>query len=124
MHPSDTREIDEFKSLPGYQISAILDRHSPNRTPGTRLDSVPGVLPVTEEVNNIVKVFSKPNCKQCDMTYKVLDSRGIKYEVTDITEDDTAYSYVKDELGYMQAPVVVAGDQHWSGFRPDLINNI
>lgn len=58
------------------------------------------------------------------MTYKVLDSRGISYEVHDITKDVEAYEYVKEELGYMQAPVVVAGDQHWSGFRPDLINNI
>ena len=24
-------------------------------------------------------------------------------------------------LGYLQAPVVVAGDTHWSGFRPDRI---
>lgn len=58
------------------------------------------------------------------MTYKVLESRGIKYEVKDITKDEEAYSYVKDELGYMQAPVVVTEDNHWSGFRPDLINQI
>ncbi len=25
-------------------------------------------------------------------------------------------------LGYLQAPVVIAGDEHWSGFRPDQIN--
>ena len=24
-------------------------------------------------------------------------------------------------LGYLQAPVVVAGNVHWSGFRPDRI---
>jgi glutaredoxin-like protein NrdH len=24
-------------------------------------------------------------------------------------------------LGYLQAPVVTAGDDHWSGFRPDRI---
>jgi glutaredoxin-like protein NrdH len=24
-------------------------------------------------------------------------------------------------LGYLQAPVVVAGNDHWSGFRPDRI---
>ena len=24
-------------------------------------------------------------------------------------------------LGYLQAPVVVAGNEHWSGFRPDRI---
>ena len=25
------------------------------------------------------------------------------------------------DLGYLQAPVVIAGDMHWSGFRPDEI---
>ncbi|MDU3550696.1 MAG: NrdH-redoxin, partial [Actinomyces sp.] len=24
-------------------------------------------------------------------------------------------------LGYQQAPVVIAGEDHWSGYRPDLI---
>ena len=28
------------------------------------------------------------------------------------------------ELGYLQAPVVVAGDTHWAGFSPDKINNL
>jgi glutaredoxin-like protein NrdH len=27
-------------------------------------------------------------------------------------------------LGYLQAPVVVAGDTHWSGFRPDQISAV
>ena len=27
-------------------------------------------------------------------------------------------------LGYLQAPVVVAGDSHWSGFRPDRIKEL
>jgi glutaredoxin-like protein NrdH len=27
-------------------------------------------------------------------------------------------------LGYLQAPVVVAGTEHWSGFRPDRIRAI
>jgi len=27
-------------------------------------------------------------------------------------------------LGYLQAPVVVAGTDHWSGFRPDRIKTL
>ena len=27
-------------------------------------------------------------------------------------------------LGYLQAPVVVAGNDHWSGFRPDRIKGL
>ncbi len=38
----------------------------------------------------------------------------------DITVDTEARDYVM-ALGYLQAPVVVAGSEHWSGFRPDRI---
>jgi len=40
--------------------------------------------------------------------------------VVDISQDDAARDYVM-ALGYLQAPVVVAGDDHWSGFRPGRI---
>ena len=68
-----------------------------------------------------VTVYSKPACVQCDATYRALDKNGIDYTVVDIEADPAALEYVRG-LGYLQAPVVVAGDQHWSGFRPDQIN--
>ncbi|SKU68377.1 Glutaredoxin-like protein NrdH [Mycobacteroides abscessus subsp. massiliense] len=67
-----------------------------------------------------VTVYTKPACVQCSATYKALDKLGIEYNVVDITEAPEARDYVL-ALGYMQAPVVVAGDDHWSGFRPDRI---
>lgn len=71
-----------------------------------------------------VTVFSKPACVQCNATYRALDQAGIEYEVIDMTTDAEAFSYVKDDLGYAQAPVVVTDNDHWSGFRPDLIAEI
>lgn len=68
-----------------------------------------------------ITVYSKPNCVQCTATYRALDKQGIEYDVRDISEDETARSYVVDELGYMQAPVVVTENDHWSGFRYDKI---
>lgn len=56
-------------------------------------------------------------------TYRALDTKGIAYEVVDLSEDDAALALVQ-ELGYMQAPVVVAGSDHWSGFRPDKIQGL
>ncbi|CUH85938.1 glutaredoxin-like protein NrdH [Thalassovita mediterranea] len=65
-------------------------------------------------------VYSKPACVQCTATTRALDAKGISYDVIDLTQDDAAMSRVFD-LGYRQAPVVVAGSDHWSGFRPDMI---
>ena len=69
----------------------------------------------------VVTVYTKPQCVQCNMTYWALDAKGINYHKVDITEDDRALAKVKS-LGYMQAPVVIAGEDHWSGFQPDRIN--
>lgn len=67
-----------------------------------------------------ITVYTKPACVQCNMTYKALDKAGLDYEVVDISEDAEARDYVM-ALGYLQAPVVVAEGEHWSGFRPDRI---
>lgn len=75
-------------------------------------------------IENELVVYSKPNCVQCNATYRALDAKGIPYYVVDLSEDDAALEYVK-ELGYSQAPVVVVDDEdHWSGFRPDQIERI
>nr|VTP03815.1 Glutaredoxin-like protein NrdH [Mycobacterium riyadhense] len=67
-----------------------------------------------------VTIYTKPACVQCTATRKQFDKEGISYSLVDISEDPAARDYVMS-LGYLQAPVVVAGDQHWSGFRPDHI---
>ncbi|GMA25232.1 glutaredoxin-like protein NrdH [Luteimicrobium album] len=67
-----------------------------------------------------ITVYSKPACVQCEATKRALDKKGLEYDVVDVTEDPEALALVR-ELGYLQAPVVVADDTHWSGFRPDQI---
>jgi len=52
---------------------------------------------------------------QC--TYKALDKQGVAYDKVDISLDAEARDYVM-ALGYLQAPVVVAGNDHWSASGP------
>jgi glutaredoxin-like protein NrdH len=67
-----------------------------------------------------VTVFTLPSCMQCTMTKRALKKAGVPFDVIDLATDEQAMSRVK-ELGYQSAPVVVDGDRHWSGFRPDRI---
>ena len=67
-----------------------------------------------------ITVYTKPACVQCNATYKALDKQGLTYDIDDITQVAEARDYVM-ALGYLQAPVVVADGEHWSGFRPDRI---
>ena len=48
----------------------------------------------------MIIVYSTPSCVQCVATKREMERQG---------------------LGYKQAPVVIAGEDHWSGFRPDKI---
>lgn len=68
-------------------------------------------------------VYSKPACVQCTATTRALDSRNLEFEVRDLSSDESALAEVK-KLGYLQAPVVVTDDDHWSGFRPDRIQTL
>lgn len=67
-----------------------------------------------------ITVYSKPACPQCTATYRKLDDLGHEYQVVDISQDGSARDYVMS-LGHLQAPVVVASDESWSGYRPDRI---
>ncbi len=66
----------------------------------------------------MVTVYTLPACVQCDSTKRLLTKNEIQYQEIDLSSDQDALAMVK-ELGYTAAPVVVAGDDHWSGFRPD-----
>ncbi len=70
-----------------------------------------------------VTVYTKPSCVQCTATYRALNAKGIEFEIFDVSVDEKALDTVK-ELGYLQAPVVIADDEHWSGFRPDKIDEL
>ncbi|GAA1453396.1 glutaredoxin-like protein NrdH [Nesterenkonia lacusekhoensis] len=74
----------------------------------------------------IVTVYSRPACVQCNATYMALDKAGVEYEVINLATDSESLELVRTEMGYMQAPVVIAEyadgtAEHWSGFRPDKI---
>lgn len=71
----------------------------------------------------MVTVYTKPSCQQCTATYRALDKKGIPYNSVDITVDVEAGDRLRS-LGYQQAPVVTAGENHWTGFRPDLIEEL
>ncbi|MBN9104833.1 MAG: glutaredoxin-like protein NrdH [Propionibacteriaceae bacterium] len=67
-----------------------------------------------------ITVYSKPSCVQCTATYRALDRLGLDYEVVDLAENQEALEKLL-ALGYLQAQVVWADGEYWTGFRPDRI---
>ena len=70
-----------------------------------------------------ITVYVTENCVQCNSTKRYLDRHDVPYEMVNLNENADAMAMVK-EMGYVQAPVVVAGNKHWSGFRLDQIKNL
>ena len=81
------------------------------------------VKPLSRRYKMQVTVYTLPSCQQCEMTKKMLVRGAINFDIVDISETPEAAQYVR-ELGYTAAPVVVAGDQHWSGFRHGALQNL
>jgi glutaredoxin-like protein NrdH len=71
-------------------------------------------------LRNTTRVDREP---QCRATLRALVNAGLDFDTVDISTDADARDFVMS-LGHLQAPVVVAGDRHWSGFRPDHIGDL
>lgn len=67
-----------------------------------------------------ITVYTKPNCPQCEATKRQFNRQGLAFDAIDITKDPSALDMLR-EAGFMQAPVVMTGDDAWSGYRPDKI---
>lgn len=65
-----------------------------------------------------VTVYSLPACVQCESTKRYLAKNGVEFEEVNLLEDAASMEFVKS-LGHSSAPVVVYGEENWSGFRMD-----
>ena len=77
-----------------------------------------------------VIVYTKNNCKQCDLTKAFLKRHGIPYREVNVEQDPDTLDKVK-AMGYQQVPVVVvpfeyptSGGHHWSGLQPDNLKRL
>lgn len=70
-----------------------------------------------------ITVFTKPQCQQCEATKRRLRDREITFETVDLSENPATLTQLV-QAGYRQAPVVITPDAAWSGYRPDLIDQL
>ena len=71
----------------------------------------------------MIKIYSKPNCKQCEFVKRYLNDKGVKYEETNVFEDAEALAMLRDQ-GYAQLPVVDINGEFHTGFRPDVLAKV
>ncbi|MDW8846999.1 glutaredoxin-like protein NrdH [Erwinia sp. MMLR14_017] len=66
-------------------------------------------------------IYTKNNCVQCNATKNAMDKQGLAYQLINLDQEPGETETLKS-LGYRQLPVVMAAEDHWSGFRPDKIS--
>ena len=72
-----------------------------------------------------IKLYTKDNCFQCNMTKGVLERGQVSFELINISHDEDALNFVKEELGFTSAPVVVAeGFEPFAGFQPNKLEEL
>lgn len=65
-----------------------------------------------------VVVYTKPSCPQCAATIRRFDAAGVPVVIKQAVE----FVDLLKAMGHLQAPVVMTGVKHWSGFQPGLID--
>lgn len=65
-----------------------------------------------------VVVYTQPNCQPCKATLRRFREAGV------VVIENSAAEYVDllKAMGHSSAPIVMDGRKHWSGYRPDLID--
>ena len=73
----------------------------------------------------MIKVYSKPNCMQCNFTKKYLEDKGIEFKEINIMDNPESVEELK-LYGFNSMPVVANGslDDAWSGFRPERLEEL
>ena len=70
-----------------------------------------------------ITVYVLPFCARSLATVRELSRHGLDFDEVDLTTDPAARARV-EALGYMRAPVVVAGLDHWAGYNPERISRM
>ena len=73
---------------------------------------------------DMITVYTKPSCPQCDATKRELNKKGLVYSTIDVTNDMIAYTKITEEYGYRSVPVVVTQNGHWAGFQIDKLDSL
>lgn len=71
-----------------------------------------------------IVVYSNRVCTACANTYRKLDALGVPYAVRYLEEEPEEVAAAFRADGHRQAPVVTGPFPSFSGFRPDLLEDV
>lgn len=70
-----------------------------------------------------ITIYGREACAQCKATLRKAEQLGLTVHYVDLDQDEDTACRLHNE-GFRSLPVVFIGDQHWAGFRPDLLDKV
>ena len=70
-----------------------------------------------------ISVFTTRACAQCESTKRLMTKLGIRFDEMALEQHPEQLEAFK-EAGHLQAPIVLADGQVWSGFRYEKIQSL
>lgn len=62
----------------------------------------------------MITIYKTPTCVYCKMVAKLLETKGVEYQLVDVSEDPKLRQEVIEKSGAMSVPITVKGD--WEDF--------
>jgi glutaredoxin 3 len=63
-----------------------------------------------------VVMYSKNPCPYCSHAKRLLDEKGVKYDVIDLTNQPEQLQKIKNETGWMTVPIIMIDGQLIGGY--------
>jgi glutaredoxin 3 len=63
-----------------------------------------------------VVMYSKDPCPYCVNAKRLLDNKGVDYEVIDLTDKPDEMQAIKDRTGWRTVPIIMINDQLIGGY--------
>ncbi len=63
-----------------------------------------------------VVMYSKVPCPYCVNAKRLLDDKGVKYEVIDLTDNPAEMQRIKDETGWRTVPIIMIDGKLIGGY--------
>lgn len=71
----------------------------------------------------LVTVYTTPNCMACNSTKRQFERLGVRYDEVALDQHPDKLKEFVDQ-GFNQAPIIVADNLTWSGYRHEMIQRI
>lgn len=75
-----------------------------------------------------ITIYGPEECPNCDKAASLFTRKNIEFTKINIAEGDENHRFVKDQLGYQVAPVIIVEFErriiHWGGHRQDMLTGL